>query len=685
MSGIAVAVVIVLAVLAGRVAFVAVVQRAHWRAAAAAQSRARVVLTADRGDILDRNGVDLATDVGELDVVVDPEQVDNVDYYAHALSPVLGIDESTLRYDLRRQQLPNKEWLQYRVIARHLDTNAAEILREMSFPGISVTTAPARTYPGGSLAAALLGRTVPDANGPTGVSGLEQQYNSLLQGTSGMEVAVQARSATCEPAKQQTPGSDDIVISQHVQRPAHPGSDLQLSLDEGIQYQAEKTVLAQVAAQQARSGMAVVVDLKTGDVLAMVSVIGGAHPHVATANDAELPLTFAYNPGSVMKIVTVSKAFDSGCLQTTDHYIVPYQYANGSVNTITDDETHPTETLTPWDILTQSSNVGTAEIAQKCIQSPQMMQAAQRSFGFGRKTGVGFKGEASGLLEPPSVYADSGLMSNAIGYSVLVTPMQMLDAYATIARDGVPVQPRPGARRHCSGRRAPRHAGALRRGVVSSATATTMQQIFENVVRAGTGYSAAVPGYEVAGKTGTLHKQGPAARTDPGGHFATFAGFAPATAPRLAAITVFDDPSSTYGGSAAAPAWSQIMSTTLTRMQVAAPAPIRGLPPQYDQAMTGPNGRSHKGECSIPPLEQTMRNRAAQAYAAAHPTTTTTSTTTSTTTPRTTTTVAPAHKPTPARAGDDRPERDRPGDHDHAVEGRESGRGTVTGSFPTTR
>src|SRR4051812_8540111 len=131
-SGVAVGVLAMLVVLAGRVSFVAIVQSAHWKAAAAAQSQSRVVLNADRGSITDRNGVDLATDVAQDDVVADPEQVDNIAYYAHSMAPVLGVDETTLRYRLRRERLPNKQWLQYRVIAQNVDANAVEILHEMS-------------------------------------------------------------------------------------------------------------------------------------------------------------------------------------------------------------------------------------------------------------------------------------------------------------------------------------------------------------------------------------------------------------------------------------------------------------------------------------------------------------------------------------------------------------------------
>ncbi len=636
-GAVAVGVVVVLVILAGRVGVVAIVQRAHWQAAAAAQSQSRVVLNADRGSITDRNGVDLATDVEQDDVVVDPQQVDDVDYYAHALAPVLGIDEATLRYRMRRERLKNGQWLQYRVIAPNIDDNAVEILKEMSFPGISVVTEPSRFDPAGELAASLLGRTVPGNDGPVGVSGLEQQYDKVLRGTAGMETAQVASPY----------GDVPIPGSQH-QRQAHPGSDLELTLDEGIQYQAEQSVLAQVAAQNARAGMAVVLDLKTGDVLAMVSVRGGAHPHVADATDAELPLTYSYSPGSVMKIVTVSKAFDSGMLPT-DRFTVPDRIMNGTFP-LQDDEVHPTESWTPWDILTQSSNVGTAEIAQHWL-SPTTLDSAMRSFGFGRRTGIDFAGEATGVLLPPSQYGDSGLMSNAIGYSSLVTPMQMLDAYATIARGGMSIRPRlvraivsPNGVHHNE----PIHVGAR---VVSSTTATTMQQIFENVVRAGTGYCAAVPGYDVAGKTGTVKKLGSQGAADPGGHFATFAGFAPATAPRLAAIVVLDDPSSVYGGSAAAPVWSQIMGNALLRMQVPAGAATPGLPPQYDQAHYG-----HATSCSIPSFTDTMANRAREAYAAAHPTTTTSSTsTTSTTTaakhanpkqgPGSTTTTPAADKP----------------------------------------
>ncbi|HEY3832769.1 MAG TPA: penicillin-binding protein 2 [Acidimicrobiia bacterium] len=641
LSAVAIGVVGVLAVLAARVGFVAIVQGAHWKAAAAEQSQSNVVLSAERGDITDRNGIDLATDVDEQDVVVDPEQVDDIDYYAHAMSPVLGIDENTLRTRLKRQRLAKNTWLEYRVIAQDIDVNEANTLKEMAFPGISVVTEPARTYPAGSLASALIGRTVPGNQGPVGASGLEEQYNDILHGTSGMEVSDQADGVT-------------IPRSQHVLSQAHPGSGLELTIDEGLQYSTEQSLLGEVASQNAKAGMAAVLDLKTGDVLAMASVEGGAKPHVGSATDAELPLTYTYSPGSVMKIVTVSKSFDSGCLQPTDHYTVPYEIPNGSSFTIKDDESHGTESWTPWDILTQSSNVGTAEIAEHCL-TPQTLDAGFRSFGFGRKTGIDFNGEATGLLLPPSQYADSGLRSLAIGYSTLVTPMQMLDAYATIARGGVPIQPRllravvsPNGVRHNE----PVHTEPR---VVSSTTATTMQQIFENVVRAGTGPCAAVPGYEVAGKTGTVLKLGLQGVKDPGGHFATFAGFAPANNPRLAAIVVLDDATAVYGGSAAAPAWSQIMGAALLRTQVPAVKPNDGLPQQSDQAKVW--ARADGLTCSFPTFAQAMHNRAVAAYAAAHPTTTTSSTTTPTTTaPKkttkkggaahgTTTSAPPAHTP----------------------------------------
>ena len=236
LSGVAIGVVGVLAVLAARVGFVAVVQGSHWKAAAAAQSQSHVVLSAERGDITDRNGIDLATDVDEQDVVVDPEQVDDINYYANALSPVLGIDENTLRTRMKRQRLSKNTWLEYRVIAQNIDINAANAISEMAFPGISVVTEPARTYPAGSLAAALVGRTVPGAEGPVGASGLEQQYNDLLHGTSGMEVSDQADGVT-------------IPRSQHVLSQAHPGSGLELTIDEGLQYSAEQSLLAEVASQ----------------------------------------------------------------------------------------------------------------------------------------------------------------------------------------------------------------------------------------------------------------------------------------------------------------------------------------------------------------------------------------------------------------------------------------------------
>ncbi len=618
-SGIAVLVVIVLAVLATRVVFVEVVQSSHWRAEAAAQSESRVILTAQRGTITDRNGVDLATDVSQDSVVVDPEQVDNVDYYAHTMSPVLGIDEATLRHKMRRERLADRQWLQYRVIADNVDANAVEVLHEMAFPGISVVTGPRRMYPAGSLAGALLGRAVAGPDGPVGASGLEKQYDAQLRGASGVVVADHAAGV-------------EIPRSQHDYRAPRSGADVVLGLDEGIQYQAEQSLLDQVTAQGAKAGMAVVTDLQTGDVLAMASVTGGAHPRVSTSRDANLPLTYAYSPGSVMKVVAVSKALDSGCKTTSSTLDVPDHMQNGTFP-LNDDESHPVERMTPWDILTQSSNVGTAMIAQDCFTAATL-DAGLRSFGFGHTTGLDFHQEAMGLLVPPKHYGESGIISNAIGYSALVSPMQVLDAYATIARGGVSVQPR--FVRATIDREGVRHNAAVHQGtrVVSETTAANMQKIFENVVRAGTGYCAAVPGYEVAGKTGTVRKLSSAAYKDPSGHFATFVGFAPATKPRLAAIVVLDDPSATYGGAAAGPVFSEIMAAALSRMQVTAPAPMPGLPAQYDQA------HAHKSSCAIPHGASLRSIIAERDYRLAHPTTTTLATTTTTSKASNTTTTS---------------------------------------------
>ncbi len=565
-----------LAALGGRLFTVQITQSAMWQNKARIQSSRTTNIVAARGNIYSRDGVPLALDVPSDTIAVDPEQVADPTLVAQQLQPVLGLDVATLETAMRRETYVEggrSRQRRWRLIAAGVDANVASTVASMGLPGITVEASSKRAHPADALAGSLLGVVTPGFGvQPIGGSGIELQYNGILAGRPGKLI------------DDRTGSGIEIPRSQQVDIAARAGQSIVLTLDEAIQYDAEQTLLRQVQAQSATGGTAVVMDLRNGDVLAMASVTRAADPsavaRVAPPGALNQAIGLGYSPGSVMKIVTISKALDKGCITPTTTFQVPDHMQNGNFP-LRDDEVHGIETWTARDILTHSSNVGTAMIARLCF-TPSELDGALRAYGFGRATPLGFTGEISGALLSPDRYYTTGLASNAIGYSLMATPMQILDAYATVARGGQSIDPRlvretidPSGTHH----ELASHVGAR---VVAPWTAAAMRGFFANVVRAGTGTCAAIPGFEVAGKTGTVRKSG--AHGYGGGYYASFVGFAPATAPRLAAIVVLDNPGSQYGGKAAAPVFAQIMTTALARMQVTSPADDTGAATQYSDA-----------------------------------------------------------------------------------------------------
>jgi len=271
-----------------------------------------------------------------------------------------------------------------------------------------------------------------------------------------------------------------------------------------------------------------------------------------------------FEPGSTNKLITLSTAIEAGVVGRDTLINVPAELHVGDA-VFKDVDPHGNIEMSVSDILRESSNIGTIAIAQHL--SKEQLADALRSFGLGSRTTVDFPGQASGLLLDPSKYYDTGLASTAIGYGVAVTGMQMLDVYATIANAGVPRPPR--LLDETIDSRGKHHPTLERVGrrVVSPDTAATMTDMLMGVVSDGTGACAAIPGYIVAGKTGTSRKA-----VDGGyshGTMASFIGFAPAQHPRLAAIVVVDEPRSQYGGAAAAPVFASVMQFALTRSDVA--------------------------------------------------------------------------------------------------------------------
>jgi cell division protein FtsI (penicillin-binding protein 3) len=499
-----------------------------------------VALPSERGGIFDRNGNDLAVSVSRKSVWADPRLIEDPDAYAAALAPVVGADPVALATSLGQKDRS------FVYVARQVEQDVAAKVKRLQLDGVGFVAEPKRYYPAGSLAAPLLGFVGVDNNG---LGGIEVGFDSTLAGKPG-EMKVER-----DPQGRELP--------EGVQRVSEPerGSDLVLTIDQSLQYEVERVLADEVTKTKALGGTAVLADVQTGDVLAMASIDGAtadvpAHP--APSSTPNRPLTDVFEPGSTNKVVTIAAALEAGLVSPSTMLQVP-----GAITVdgqkFEDVHSHPTD-LSVADIVRYSSNVGTIQIAR--MLGKARFDQALRDFGFGKPTGLDYPGEAPGILLPLDQYNDTSMASMPVGSGIAVTAMQMLDVYLTIANDGVARTPRLlKATIDADGNRAEQPLGSTRR-VVSEQTARTMQSLLEAVVADGTGTNAQVAGYRVAGKTGTARK--PPYEKPPYKYVTSFAGFAPADAPRLAAIVVLDEPQvNATGGQAAAPTFSRIMQYAL--------------------------------------------------------------------------------------------------------------------------
>jgi cell division protein FtsI (penicillin-binding protein 3) len=534
-----------------------------------------VSLPALRGGIYDRNGQVLALSVAKKTVVADPFLIKKPRQTADALSPVLGIPVAQLVPEL-------SEHSGFVYLAHRIDSATAAKVTALGLNGIDLIDESQRVQPDGQTAQPVIGTVQADGKGG---SGLEYQYQSLLAGKAGSEDLLTA------PDGVSLPGAGSTG------KAAKPGTGLELTLDESIQYVAEQALGAEIVASQATSGTAVVMDVKTGDILAMANLqatpaaaAGSAAAQTvadttasatasATAGDASvggsastLPagvsespsnaaLTQVYEPGSVFKLVTFSAALANGVISPNQDFTVPDALPLGTY-TFHDAEDHGTENLSATDIIAQSSNIGTIEIAEQLGENRLLNQIS--NLGFGKSTGLHFPGESQGLVPNASQWTGSSIGSTPIGQADAVTVQQVLDAYNSVANGGVFVAPRlvratvaPSGSVHAE------PASAAHR-VIDPTTNAALVKMLESVVSTGTGVEAAIDGYTVAGKTGTAQMPDPTnGGYLPGAFVGSFAGFAPAENPVLSCIVVLNHPTPIYGGSVAAPVFSTIVQYAL--------------------------------------------------------------------------------------------------------------------------
>jgi cell division protein FtsI (penicillin-binding protein 3) len=529
---------LLLALAGARMLYLGALHGGALRKAARTQQLTFEPVPAQRGAITDRNGVNLAVSEPAQDVSATPYLIKDPLLAAQRLAPLLGVSQDAVLHKLSQRS-------GFVYLARALPAQQARAALALRIPGVTGTPVMRRVYPRGRLAAQVLGVVGTEGNG---LAGLEYSRDALLHGHAGQRHVVS--DALGQPVS---------ITEVH---PESAGTPISLTLDVNIQQRSEEVLGAIGRVFSPKDATAIVMDPRSGAILAMANwpAVDANHPGASSPEALEnRAVGFAYEPGSTFKAVTVAGALEQGVITPSSGFTVP-DHIKVADRTIHDDTEHGYESLTTAQILAQSSNVGTIEIGM--LEGASTFNDWVHRFGFGTRTGVELPGEEMGLVLPLSRYSGSSMGNLPIGQGQLVTPLQMASAYAAIADGGVLHAPYIVRSVGERARRAP--AG---RRVISPATAASLRQMLQGVLAAGgTASEVSLPGYQLAGKTGTASKIDPAtgqySRT---AYVASFMGFAPAADPKLLCAVVVDEPQagSIYGGTVAAPAFGQIMAFAL--------------------------------------------------------------------------------------------------------------------------
>jgi cell division protein FtsI (penicillin-binding protein 3) len=512
----------------------------------------RIVLPASRGSIYDRDGHELAISLPAKSVYANPRLVRDAPFTAAALAPLLDVPAKDLWGALREQR-------SFVYLARRVDPEVARKVERLRLPGIGFLDESRRWYPAGHLAPHVVGFVGLDN---VGLAGLELQYEQLLAGKPG------------EVVNETDPAGHAIPQGESRLEPPVSGNDLLLTIDRDLQFRAQSALARAVKQNGARGGSVIVMDPSTGEILAMTTYpwfdanLAGKAPGAALRNRA---ITDVYEPGSVNKVITASAALERGLVGTREIFRVRDRIVVGP-KVFHDAHPHPRMPMTLADIVAFSSNVGSIQVAQRV--GKERLDTYLKRFGFGRPTGVGFPGESGGILPPTEEWWETGIGTIPIGQGIAVTPLQIAAVYATIANGGIWV--RPGLVRGVvdgEGEFLPAPPPERRR-VVSSSTARTITSMLSYAVEAGTGGEAQIPGYWVAGKTGTARKPLKNGVGYGDQYVASFVGFAPAADPRVVVAAILDEPETVYGGVAAAPLFREVARFALTQKKVPTTAPL---------------------------------------------------------------------------------------------------------------
>jgi cell division protein FtsI (penicillin-binding protein 3) len=517
----------------GRAVWLQAVQAQPLDRLARGQHHATIEVPAARGSLLDRKGVELAIGKQAITVYANPRHVADPRATAIAAGRALHIDPDRLYPKLADRSRG------FVYIARKAAPERAEALKALDLTGLGFYPEERRVYPLGTTAAHVLGFAGLDNRG---LSGLELALDKTLAGRNGRQTVVR------------DPFGRTLDVLSSV-APVE-GRNVRLTLDDTLQANAQSVLLRTVRQWGAQAASAVVLDPRTGEVLAMASEPGfDANRFSETDKDTQRnrAVTDTYEPGSTLKVVTVAAALSEGLVTpSTPFSLEPSIHVADRV--IHEAHRTRTERMTVAEILSRSSNVGTITLAELLGRS--RLETWIERFGFGKKTGVDFPGETPGIL--PFYWSGSTIGTLPIGHGIAVTPVQMAAAYAAVANGGVWLRPRIVA-----------DHPSKRRRVMSKPVADQLMSMLRDVVIEGTGTEAEVEGYQVAGKTGTAAKPDPRGGYSKSRYVASFVGVVPASAPRLVVLVTVDEPQSAiWGGVVAAPAFQQIAHFALQYLEI---------------------------------------------------------------------------------------------------------------------
>lgn len=512
------------------------------------QREREITFPARRGAIFDRQGQALAISVDLHTIYTDPAHVEDAALEAKALAPLLDMKVTDVQAKLEGTWPGDR----FEYLKRQAEPALARKVRELELPGIYMRAEAKRYYPGGKLASHVLGFVDIDGNG---LEGIEAQYDELLQGKPGRETL------------ETDPSGRSLPQAEYTYERPKPGRSLFLTLDKELQYFTELTLAQAVRTYHANSASAIVMRPQTGEILALANVPDFDPNHAGTFTDDDRrnrALTDVYEPGSAYKIVTLSGALQEHVVTPRSTFTVPYSF-NYSDRVFHDSHSHPTERMTVREIIEQSSNVGTIQMGLKL--GGEKLDEYVRRFGFGSRTGLDFPGESPGIVLDRSDWTGPTIATIPIGQGIAVTPLQMAAAYSTIANRGKWVEPKLLYETVDSTGKTHRAAPPATRRVLSKKVAKSVTDILTGVVKRGTGIEAQIPGYQVAGKTGTAQKPLPGGGYG-NSYVGSFAGFAPASRPQIVVLVVLDEPSPIWGGSTAAPTFKKIAEFALLHLGV---------------------------------------------------------------------------------------------------------------------